>query len=455
MEAPTMPPEILRYQRDRPLDAVPAYTVGLQLKLSTGEPVYLALSATELALYFSEPLALHFDLEARLVKLATPDHYWRRSLSHRVVFTRKRAAEEGGGLERLLLSEEEADTLVKDANAPVRRVHDELQAHTAQLESGKPDFETALARLQPLLARAAAFDVPAARRAAAQYVSIYRGVAVLPPNEYNALVLQATEGCAYNQCAFCQLYKGVPYRAKSASEFEEHIDRVVAFHGESLRARRSLFLGEANALTLPQEALVADLKLIGKVFELPAAEEREVSASWWLGHPRRFDGIGSFLDVFTGPRRTGQEWSELRHFGLRRVYIGLETGDDELLKWLRKPATVEAVRRCVSALKGAQLAVAVIVLLGAGGQQRHESHVRETARLLNTLPLGRGDYVYLSPLIIYSGGQYDSLALLDNITPLTPAQIDAQEQAVRAALRVGAHYVSPSVARYDLEAFTY
>ena len=451
--APTEQGE-LRYQRDRPLSAVPGYAVGLQLTLASGEAVYVALSATELVLYFQKQLAIHFDLEARLVKVAELDHYWRRSLSHWVVFSRKRAAAEGGGLDRVVLDETEADRLVRESNAAVLSVWQEVEAGKATFTLGKPNIPGALERITPLLRRAAAFDVVTARRDASRFAAIYRSVAVLPPNEYNALVLQATEGCCYNHCAFCQLYKGVHFHAKDPAEFGEHLHSVIEYHGASLAARRSLFLGEANALTIPQRDLVADLQLIREHFELPAPEQTQVDAGWWLGRANRFDGIGSFLDIFTGTPRSVAEWTELHRLGLRRVYIGMESGSEDLLQWLRKPATVPGLTRTVTALKDARLTVAVIVLLGAGGRQFAEAHVRETARVINSLPLSRGDYIYLSPLVIYPGGQYDAIALQESITPLTPAEIDAQEQELRAGLQL-ARRGNPYIARYDLETFTY
>ncbi|MCS7048078.1 MAG: radical SAM protein [Verrucomicrobiae bacterium] len=451
-ESPSFDPVL--YQEQRPLSAVPAYGVGLQLKLSGGESVYVALSGTELALYFHHETALHFDLEARLVKVAEPNRYWRRSFSHRIVYTRKRTAEEGGGIERAVLTEEEADRVVDQAHTAVQTVWHELRDGVATVQSAKPDVPTASARLATLLERAARFDVRAARQDAARFQSIYRSVAVLPPNEYNAVVLQATEGCRYNHCTFCRLYEGVRFRAKPPDEFARHIADVLAYHGETLRSRRSLFLGEANALTLSQRELVADLQMLRLHFELPTPEQGTPGASWWLGQPRRFDGVASFLDVFTSPIRSGAEWSELFRLGLRRVHIGLESGSEPLLRWLKKPITPAEVLQTVTLLKEAGLTVAVIVLLGAGGHRFAEAHVRDTVRLLNALPLQRGDYIYLSPLIIYPGGPYEVTALHDGVRPLTPVELDEQERQIRAQLH-WTRRAPPHVARYELETFTY
>lgn len=448
-------PARLAYQRERTLDQVPAYSVGLQLRLAGTEKVYIAVSATELALYFSTDTALHYDLEGRLVKVVDPTQYWRRGLSNRMVHTRKRAAEEGGGLTRAVLTADETAAVIAQAHAAAGAVGEALRAHTVEIEFGKPDVQTALLRVLPVMERVAAFDVAAATRDAERFHAVYGSVAVLPPNEYNALVLQATEGCTHNQCTFCELYRGTRFRTKTVEEFDEHIRAVVAYHGVALRSRRSLFLGEANALTLPAATLLEFFRIFERYFELPEFEREHVPASWWLGSQTRFDGISSFLDVFTGQRRSVDDWINLRRGGLRRVYLGVESGCDALLRWLHKPARAHSVVRVVSALKEANIAVAVILLLGAGGRAFGEAHVRETLDLLKQLPLGRGDTVYLSPLIIYPGGPYDAAALADQIDPLSATEIDEQERAMRAGLAFPAAPHNPYVARYELETFVY
>jgi hypothetical protein len=448
-------PEILHYQKNRTLDQCHSYSGGLQLHLANGEHVYIALSATELAVYFQPELAIHYDLEARLVKIAERNHYWRRGLSHRVVYSRKRPAEEGGGLVRSVLDEAEADAMVVKAATAVRTVHAELANGSAKIEFGKPSTDDALALIGPLLARAAAFDVTAARQDAETYRKLYGSVAVLPPNEYNAVVVQATEGCVYNHCTFCTLYRDVRYRPKPAPEFDRHARDVMAYHGQALRGRRSIFLGEANALMIPQDQLLADLRALGSIVKLPDPKQVAVPASWWLGQDKQFDGIGSFLDVFTTKPKSVEQYRELRQYGLRRVYIGLESGDTEVLAFLKKPIEEPSLVATVKALKQAGIDVGVIVLLGAGGKRFAATHAAETARVINALPLGRGDYIYLSPLIVYPNGPYDAASLTDQIEPLTPREIDAQEVELRTSLRFDAHRGRPYVARYELETFVY
>jgi hypothetical protein len=447
---------LLRYQRERPLDQVSGYGTGMQVRTRAGPPAYLALSATELAVYFDEPdRSLHYDLAGRLVKFSTPDRYYRRGLSHRVLQTRKRTPEEGGGIERKLLPPAAADELIASAYELVGALYYELKRGETTLDFAKPDEVTALAQIFPLLEQAGRFDTRAAQADAERFHDVYGHQGILPPDQYNALVLQATEGCAYAGCLFCELYRGDFFVRKTPAQFRKHVRAALAYHGRTLRARRSIFLGEANAMTVPHENLVEMLKVIQEHVELPPPDQPHVPASWWLGHERRFDGVNSFVDAFMGPHRSVEEFAQLRQLGLRRVYIGMESGDDELLQWLCKPATADSIAQTVRALKDAGISVGVIALLGAGGHLYAEQHVRETVQLLNELPLSRGDYIYFSPIVIYPCSRYAEQTRALDVMPLTPAELREQEMAIRAGLRFNKGRGRPYVARYELETFVY
>jgi Radical SAM superfamily len=455
-EAATLAQPLLRYQRDRTLDQVPGLGTGLQVRLDKERRAYIALSSCELVIYLSQPeYALHYDLEGRLLKTSNVNLSRRRGLSHRLLVTRKRTAEEGGGIERVLQSEEACDAAVAEARGEVAEVLARLNEGVTAIEFGKPSVHEAVATLTPLLERAARFHVAAARANAQRFNHIYGRVAVLPPDQYNALVLQATEGCVYGGCLFCELYRGVFHSHKPAVEFEEHVREAIAFHGQGLRMRRSIFLGEANALALPQNTLLDLFKVLNRHFELPSLDQTTVPARWWIGSTTRFDGVSSFLDLFTGKPRTAEEFYELRKLGLRRVYIGLETGSNELMRWLCKPGSAEQAKRRVSALKEAGISVGVIVLLGAGGEMFDAAHRRDTALVLNDLSLGVGDAIYFSPLTIIPGSEYEKQTRELGIRPLSPPELCEQEQAIRNAVHFDPQRGRPYIARYSLETFLY
>lgn len=449
MAASVLPP-LLRYQNGRTLAEAPAYWAGLPLRLPSGERVYLALSTSELALYFQDAWVAHYDWEGRLRKTVEPDCYLRRGLSHQVLQTRKSRR----GLERRRLPESAGDELVWRAHARVAPVFGAWSAGKAEEEFADPAPEKATQRIAPLLERAAAFDLAAARQEAEEFSALYGRVPLLPPDAYEALVLQATRGCAYNGCRFCELYQGVPFRRHSAVEFRRHCSAAADFHGQGLRARRWIFLGDANALAQPQAALREIFAALHEQFEFPLGDRTAVPVRWWLGEARRFEGVVAFADAFSA-LRTREEWEELRWLGLRRVHVGLESGDPALLRWLQKPSSPESLRRHVAGMKAGGLEVGVIVLLGAGGRRFAESHARETVRLLRSLPLGGGDYVYFSPLDVQQDSRYADAAAAAAVEPLEEEGLRAQEAAIRSALRFDPERGRPYLARYELKLFVY
>ena len=231
-------------------------------------------------------------------------------------------------------------------------------------------------------------------------------------------------------------------------EFEKHIRGVKQFFGDGIRLRRSIFLGDANALILPQNGLVRVFDQINQEFcfaDSPSGARRDGPI---------FEGINSFLDVFAGERRSEMDFRELKARHLKRVYLGMESGFDPLLAFLNKPATSAQASDLVARLKSAGLGVGLIVLIGAGGDQFADSHVEETAALIRKMPLGTEDMIYLSPLHVSPHSQYAHRAREAGIRALTPLEIEEQTERMRARL-TSTRRASPKIATYDIREFVY
>jgi hypothetical protein len=356
-----------------------------------------------------------FDLAGRLIGAFAGGVNYRRGLDNRVL--RKWRGPDGVRQRRWLLPDEARSFLAK-AYDLARRV-------------AQTSGESGLTILRH-------WDWAALQADARRFAQVYRPVSILPPDQYLALVLQATEGCSYNRCTFCDFYRDRPFRVKSGDELRAHIAAVRAFFGPAIGLRKSLFLADANALVVPMPRLRAWLDVI--------AEERLLTPH---------AGIFSFMDAFDVHRKTPDEWAELAARGLRRVYIGMETGDEGLLRWLRKPGTVADVRDAVGLLKGAGVAVSVIIMTGIGGDCYAQAHVCGTIAALNAMPLGAGDIIYFSPFVAQSGSEYGGLAETEHVRPLTDTEIAAQEVAIRAAMRPHDPLHPPQFSRYDIREFIY
>jgi radical SAM superfamily enzyme YgiQ (UPF0313 family) len=288
------------------------------------------------------------------------------------------------------------------------------------------------------------------------YGQIYHPVPILPPDQYLALYLQMTEGCAFNRCTFCNFYQDRRFRIKPPELFHEHVRRVRAFLGEGLRLRRSIFLGDANALMIPQKLLLPRFDIINAEFDiLPRGLAQDARRVWNDAHPIHFDGIYSFIDAFTTKQKRAADFAALAERGLRRVYVGLESGDAGLLKFLGKPNTPDDVVRLVGECKAGGVAVGVIILVGAGGAQYEHAHIQHTTQVVNALPLDEHDFIYLSELVDFPNSTYSRLAAEAGIRPPSPEEIADQMQVLRDALmfRDAAH--APRVSTYDIREFVY
>lgn len=355
-----------------------------------------------------------FDLAGRLIGAYAGGMNYRRGLDNRVL---RKWSGADGRRQREWLSVLDARRFLTDAYDPASRVAE---------AAGDPRLE--------VLRR---WDWDALQGDADRFARIYRPVSILPPDQYLALVLQATESCSYNRCTFCDFYRGRPFQVKGPDELRAHIGAVREFFGPAIGLRKSLFLADANALVAPMARLRAWLDVIDEARVLPQA------------------GIYSFIDAFDVHRKTQTEWAELAGRGLRRVYIGMESGDDALLSFLRKPGTSADVMAAVAALKGAGLAASVIIMTGVGGDRYAEAHVDGTVAALNAMPLGPGDIIYFSPFVDHPGSEYGRLAEQAGIRPFTDAEIASQEAAIRAALRPADPAHAPRISRYDIREFIY
>lgn len=376
--------------------------------------VTVSLTNRALTVGRDDEFVVAWDLGGRLYSIVEHERTYRRGLNGRVLAKWR----EKGERQRAWAGEPDAAALVDRAAALASAVRDAVDVP---------------ADMGGMLARAAAFDSAAACRDAARFNEVYQPIGILPPDQYLALVLQATEGCSFRSCTFCEFYHEA-YRVKDAAQFAGHVARVRDYLGDSLRLReRTVFLGSANALAVPTSGLVP-------LFDILAGQ--------FPGTP-----VYAFVDGFTGVRKSVADYRLLGARGLRRVYVGLESGHDALLAFVRKPSTSAQVSETVRAMKAAGLNVGVIVMVGLGGDRFADAHVADTADVVNTMGLGAGDLLYFSELVDLPGSPYLSSANEAGIRPLDRKERAAQRRAIEGRLVFTSS--APQIATYDVREFVY
>lgn len=200
----------------------------------------------------------------------------------------------------------------------------------------------------------------------------YHGTVIRPPSEADSYILQVTYGCSHNQCTFCGTYLDKPFQVRPVDEVRQDIvlARTVLPH------TRRVFLADGNALVLSSRRLVAILD------ELAAA----------FPDLQRVAAYANARDLL---QKSPEELAQLRERGLRLVYLGLESGHEEVLRRIRKGATADEMIEAVRHSQAAGIRVSVIALLGLGGRALSAAHAEATGRVVSAM-----DPRYLSLLTL-------------------------------------------------------
>jgi hypothetical protein len=395
------------------------YRRGMSTPSAAGWLVAVHEAATTLSPSRDEVIA--FDLEGRPISWFRAGETFKRSLASEVFGRRS----EHGDRKRWRVD----DAIAQELFARAGTVAAEARA---ALEGGAPLTDDP-AELTARLDRIAAWPPERLAAERERFLAAYAPVAILPPDQYDAVVLQATFGCSWNRCTYCTFYLDRPFELRPIASLAAHAEAVEELLGRAAHGRRSVFLADGNALVLSNARL-------RPVFEVARAA--------FPGLP-----LAGFVDVFSGERKPVDDWRELRELGLESVAIGVETGHDPLLAYLNKPGGADEAAAFVSLLKEAGLRVSVILMVGVGGRRWADGHVRDTIELLGRLPLSRGDLVYLSPFVRHDDSAYARLAARDGLEDLSDAELAAQDRQLRAAARSA--LPEARVARYHIDEFVY
>ena len=267
------------------------------------------------------------------------------------------------------------------------------------------------------------------------FSTLFPKIPILPPDTYRALYVRIQEGCPWNRCAFCTFYKDERYRVVPSPELETQLAHLRGYWRRAIRSRHGFFLGDANAVAVPAAVLSERLMLIRKAFPEPELVE-----------------FHSFVDYFAGPHRTAGEWRALGAEGLRRLSLGVESGDVRLMELVDKPANLHDIISLVQSVNEAGVAINLIFLVGLGGRLLREAHLSGSLRLIQSLPLARTDRIYLSPLVIDPAQPYASVSHRENWKELTEQELrnelDLWQREVRNVTRA---QISP----YHIRQFIY
>ena len=220
-----------------------------------------------------------------------------------------------------------------------------------------------------------------------------------PPGEWKSYLLQCTIGCSYNKCTFCAMYKEKKFRIRPVEEILEDIDMARDYYGPGLKR---VFLMDGDAVIMKTDDLIRVLRKLYDTF--PALEK---------------------VTTYAGPRstltKTPEELKLLREHGLARAYLGVETGNDALLRKVKKGVGARQMLEAGTRLREAGMDLWVMILLGLGGREGSEQHILDTAAMMNemkprhlsalTLTLYPGTELYAD----YQAGKFQPITPMDSL----------------------------------------
>ncbi|MBT3783836.1 radical SAM protein [bacterium] len=185
-----------------------------------------------------------------------------------------------------------------------------------------------------------------------------------PPSEAKSLLVQCSIGCSY-KCTFCAMYRTKKFSIRSLADIVKDLELSRTQYGNSVR---KIFLLDGNAFLMHPRMMVSICKEAYRI------------------HPQ-LQRVGCYGHAGDILRRSDEELNEVREAGLGIVYLGVETGDDELLTKIEKEATSEEIALASQKLHNAGITLSATILLGLAGNEVSlaQQHATRTAELVNRM----------------------------------------------------------------------
>ncbi len=245
-----------------------------------------------------------------------------------------------------------------------------------------------------------------------------------PPSEASSLIIQATIGCPHNKCTFCFMYKGKRFKIRLVEDIKEDILSAKTLYGDYVR---TIFLADGNSIIMRTPQLLEIVNFCYAMFP-------------------NLDRITSYgAAKFINKTKSLEELRELRKAGLSRIHMGLESGDDETLKRIKKGSTAEEMIRASRMVMEAGMELSQYVLLGIGGSEHWREHALATAKVLNEMD---PDFIRLRTLILKEGAPLWDAHKAGEFKPCSVEEVLEETSLILENLDVSSMFCSDHVSNY-------
>ena len=223
-----------------------------------------------------------------------------------------------------------------------------------------------------------------------------------PPTEFGSFTISATEGCPHNKCEFCSTFKNTKFKVRPVEDICIDIEKMKGLDRTGIKG---MFLAGGNSIALNTDDLINILNFAYET--LPGLEWVSSNAS------------AKFI-LKKGPN----DLKRLMEAGLRKLYMGLETGDEKLLREIKKGVTPEELIQAGNMVMDSGIKLSQTIIIGLGGKDGSKRHINETAEVLSEID---PDQIRLHTLTFIPGtplyerkikGQFEAIEPKDTLTEM-------------------------------------
>ena len=219
-----------------------------------------------------------------------------------------------------------------------------------------------------------------------------------PPSEAKSLIFQVTLGCSFNECSFCDMYRSKEYSERSWEEVKGEIDLMAKTMPDTTR----IFLADGDALNLSTDYMIQIVEYIYQKFP-------------------NLERVSCYAMPMNLLKKTPEELNMMNKAGLNRLYLGIETGNDIILKKVTKGATQSTMIKSCNKAKDAGFTLSCMVILGLGGSKYTKENAVDTAKVINAV---QPDYVGALTLYLENGIKEEFLTKFEGeFERLTDSQV--------------------------------
>lgn len=337
------------------------------------------------SLYFGDAPIFHFDLEGRWQHAFLRGRHYLKRLDTSIHEIDRIREGPNLVLKRRFLDQAEASRLDEEVRGAAASLLGSLGASSPRREHPPKGTAEAISddELRGVLNRIGAWGASAWDDVRSRYRDTYGPLPFTPPDCQKAVVLQATLGTPNGRS-----FGGGPvheHSVRGLPEFERHVRDVAALAGRRLLQTKGVFLAGADVLRRSGSDVLGYLEIIGRA--LPLSGDGEET--------NQLRDIHVFLDDFQAPVIDGETLKAASRLRLTRIALGVESGDPEVRRKYGRAWTDQDLRGFATQAKDAEIGLSALVPVGAGGREGRRKHLADTVKLISSLPLTRGDFVFL------------------------------------------------------------